>query len=417
MNSSPDQLREQMLRYLDGTLSEAEIRELNHQLQTIPAQRREFAELLRQQIQLSEMGTELADKILPLPARPVHRRWARLAALAACLAVLLTISAFLFPVISRPPAFHLAGVTGEVWVQRGDVKRRASVSTTVLPGDKIQTFFGASADLQDVHDATHFHLREESTFTCWPTGLRQWSLERGTLEAKVAPQWRGEQLSFITPQAKAVIVGTEFLLASDAMSTHLAVTRGRVQLSRVSGSEMVEVPAKYFAVVTEDRLGAARSLPPKGAGTGLLGEYFAGKEFNTPTVRRFDPNVQFDWSTNRPVRGLDADHFLVRWTGSLEPRFSERYTFDLVADDGVRLWVDGRLLVNQWVIKSRQTNMHGEIALVAGQKYDLKLEYFESSGKAFVSLYWQSESQPHEIIPTSQLYIPNTNIVLPVGKP
>ena len=101
----------------------------------------------------------------------------------------------------------------------------------------------------------------------------------------------------------------------------------------------------------------------------------------------------------------------------MEPKFSERYIFELVADDGVRLWVDGHLLIDQWVIRSRQTKMRGEISLIAGRQYPLKLEYFESSGKAFVSLYWQSDSQPREIIPTSQLYPAATNSLSITNKP
>jgi hypothetical protein len=147
---------------------------------------------------------------------------------------------------------------------------------------------------------------------------------------------------------------------------------------------------------------------------------------------RFDPTRPFEpWARglarrvalanlrkhNRPVRGLDADRFLVRWTGLLEPRFSERHTFELVADDGVRLWVDGQLLVDQWGLKSQQTKMRGEMALVAGRKYALKLDYSENTGKAFVSLYWQSESQPREIVPQSQLYPPDTNAVRSASKP
>jgi len=50
--------------------------------------------------------------------------------------------------------------------------------------------------------------------------------------------------------------------------------------------------------------------------------------------------------------------------------------------------------------------MCGDIALSAGRSCELKLEYFEASGKAFVSLYWKSESQPREIVPTSQLFPP-----------
>jgi hypothetical protein len=155
----------------------------------------------------------------------------------------------------------------------------------------------------------------------------------------------------------------------------------------------------------------ARPLPANGLGTGLLGEYFSWGNFTKPTFRRLDPRVQFDWGADKPGRGLNEDHFQVRWSGTVQPKFTERYYFELVADDGVRLWVDGQLLIDQWVIRSRQAKMRAEISLAADRQYPLRLEYFESSGKAFVSLYWQSDSQPRESIPTMQLYPPATNIV------
>jgi hypothetical protein len=60
--------------------------------------------------------------------------------------------------------------------------------------------------------------------------------------------------------------------------------------------------------------------------------------------------------------------------------------------------------------------MRGEVALQAGRKHDLKLDYYEFSGKAFVSLYWQSDSQPRELIPARQLYPPSQTVLPNHGK-
>lgn len=414
MNDFPDHLREQMLRYLDGTLNELETHELGVALKSSSDLRREFAELLRQQVQLGELGTEQADKIVPLPATSPPLRWnliGKIAAIAACLALLVSLALWLGSPIGRRPAARFTQVAGEVWIQHGDVQQRATISSAFQTGDTVQTGFGGAADIKFTDEKTHFHLREETVLSWAARHPQRLALEHGIVEAKVAPQPQNEKLTFATPQGEASVLGTELQLATDATSTHLSVIEGRVQLRGFNTGEVIAVPANQWAVLAEGAPLVAHPLPPNGSGTGLLGEYFPWGNFTTPTFGRIDPQVQFDWGTGRPGRGLNEDHFQVRWSGTVQPKFTERYIFELVADDGVRLWVDGQLLIDQWVIRSRQTKMRGEISLSAGRQYPLKLEYFESSGKAFVSLYWQSDSQPREIIPATQLYPPATNQV------
>jgi len=141
-----------------------------------------------------------------------------------------------------------------------------------------------------------------------------------------------------------------------------------------------------------------------GNGTGLLGEYFAGKELaGKPVVTRVDPTIAFDWLLNGPAPGLPADGFSVRWRGQVVPRFSETYTFQTYSDDGVRVWVDGKLLIDDWKNQAATANQ-GKIALEAGKRYDIRVEYYEQDRTANMMLAWVSPSQPYEIIPKSRLY-------------
>jgi hypothetical protein len=317
----------------------------------------------------------------------------------------------------RQPEARLAAIKGEVWIQQGDGKHRAKTGMVLRLGEIVQTSFGAEAVLAFDTEPSRLLLAEESVFALPVSNAAPYVLEVGTLSAVIAPQSRGRPLRFHTPHAEVIILGTKIRLTCNASTTHLAVDEGLVQLRRVADGASVQIGTGQFVAVSETEPLAPNSLPSKGQGTGLLGEYFPGKQFSKVEFRRVDPVVQFDWGTQPPGPRLNFDHFLVRWTGLVEPKFSERYTFELVADDGVRLWVDGRLLIDQWDIRSRQTKMRETIGLEAGRKYDLKLEYFEASGKAFVSLYWQSDSQPREIIPQRQLYPPATNVFSPATKP
>jgi hypothetical protein len=146
-----------------------------------------------------------------------------------------------------------------------------------------------------------------------------------------------------------------------------------------------------------------------GQGSGLKGEYFSNhaKVFTgTPTLTRIDPMVNFDWGNGSPDPSISADTFTVRWTGQVQAQFSEPYTFTTTSDDGVRLYVNGTLVIDQWIDQG-PTDWTGTIALQAGQLYDIRMEYYENGGGAVAKLAWSSPSTAQAIIPTNQLYPPN----------
>ncbi len=156
-----------------------------------------------------------------------------------------------------------------------------------------------------------------------------------------------------------------------------------------------------------------------GRGTGLLGNYwtnttsvaFTNGTFSTvPTLVRTDATVNFNFGSAGPAPSIGKTNYVVRWTGSVQPQFSEPYTFSTTADDGVRLYVNGRLIINDWVSQPA-TTMSGTITLKAQQLYNIELDYFyvtNDSNGAQVNLSWSSPSTPQAVIPQTQLY-PDTN--------
>jgi len=139
------------------------------------------------------------------------------------------------------------------------------------------------------------------------------------------------------------------------------------------------------------------------AGRGLLAEYFDGPDFTRIKGTQVDAAVNFDWGNGRPHPEVHQDSFSVRWTGWVQPLHSETYTFTTLTDDGARLWVDGRRLVNTWQEQSA-TEQSGRISLAAGRRYRIKMEYYDDSSDAVAKLLWSSPSQRKEIIPKTQLY-------------
>lgn len=147
-------------------------------------------------------------------------------------------------------------------------------------------------------------------------------------------------------------------------------------------------------------------------GNGLRGDYFDNMDFTDQKLTRIDPRIAFNWGTRalNPLSGRDT--FSVRWTGQVLPLYSEEYTFITLSDDGVRLWVNGIQLIDNWTNHSEVTNQ-GKIKLNAGQKYDIRLEFFNNTGDATIHLSWSSPSQSKQVIPQGQLFGVTTDSGLP----
>src|SRR5438477_2984625 len=138
-------------------------------------------------------------------------------------------------------------------------------------------------------------------------------------------------------------------------------------------------------------------------GTGLQATYYDNTNFTGAKVSRIDPQINFNFGTKSPVAGIAADTFSVRWTGLIKASFSEAYTFKIVSDDGVRLWIAHKPVTSSWAQTGKATLTSAPIILSAGKKYDIQLEYLEKTGSASVQLYWSSASTPQAIVSTTAL--------------
>jgi beta-glucosidase len=135
---------------------------------------------------------------------------------------------------------------------------------------------------------------------------------------------------------------------------------------------------------------------------GLKAEYFRGRDFSgAPVTTRIDARIAFRWDRGAPTddlvaRGelpsanaLPGDDFSVRWTGQLLPPESGRYELVVGANDGFRLFLEGRELLDGWETNERVRSRSVMIDLEAGKAYDLRLEYFEDIRDAEVRLAWR----------------------------
>jgi hypothetical protein len=194
--------------------------------------------------------------------------------------------------------------------------------------------------------------------------------------------------------------GTVSFSAPSALSTTASFS--------ASGAYSLRLTASDGALSSSDVVNVTVN-PAPGAGTGLTGRYYndpgTGSNFTTLVHTRVDATVNFDWGSGSPVPGVvQANNFSVRWTGQVEAPVSGNYVFSTQTDDGVRLWINGVLRIDKWSDRASKTNTSAPVALVAGQKYAVVMEYFERTKNATARLRWSYPGQTTQVIPRARLY-------------
>ena len=212
-------------------------------------------------------------------------------------------------------------------------------------------------------------------------------------------------------QINVLDAGTGKVLNSETLSNF---SGGQYLVWNISGHVQFQVTnlvGGSNAVISGIFFGGPKSMI--GTGTGLTGQYYSDTSLQNLVLTRTDPTVNFTWPNDTaPVAGLPNDNWSVKWTGQVQAQYSEAYTFKTVSDDGVRLYVNGQLVINDWTYHSATTDTSAPIQLAAGQKYAVEMDYFEGTGAATAQLLWSSPSTPAEIVPTSQLYGSSTPVNL-----
>lgn len=171
----------------------------------------------------------------------------------------------------------------------------------------------------------------------------------------------------------------------------------------LGAGERVTLPQGPGAwVITNVELGPSEN--------GLAAEYFDDAELGgPPVIARRDRRIDFDWGEGSPAGAIGADTFSVRWRGFVVPRYSETYTFSTATDDGSRVWIDGRLVIDDWTTHGADAIKTGTADLVADRRHSIVVEYFENTGFASARLSWASARQAAEVVPADRLFPPREN--------
>ncbi|HEY79504.1 MAG TPA: PKD domain-containing protein [Caldilineae bacterium] len=171
-----------------------------------------------------------------------------------------------------------------------------------------------------------------------------------------------------------------------------------------------EVRVEYFQS-KDDSLIQVNFGYDAGAYPDWKGEYFNNPSLQgEPTTVRNDREINFDWGTGAPAPGLPTDNYSVRW--SRHAQFDEGdYLFTVEVEGGVRLWLDGRLLIDDWTSGPFRTRTAQSGVIQAGP-HDLRVDYFKTAGNGRIRVSWQPlTGQP----PTAVIDLPTQTIV--AGEP
>ncbi|HVH44814.1 MAG TPA: family 43 glycosylhydrolase [Labilithrix sp.] len=157
------------------------------------------------------------------------------------------------------------------------------------------------------------------------------------------------------------------------------------------------------------------SKPPPKPVPGLHAEYFDG--YRDKLVERIEPNLDHDWKADPPAAGIGKDRFSVRWTGTLTPIVTGATTITIDADDGTRVWIDGKLVIDDW--HAHFTERHSaDVELTKDQPVSLRVDYFEADLDASARLSWAAGAKlPKQIIPGDRFMTTNQPSGLAGPKP
>jgi beta-glucosidase len=190
-----------------------------------------------------------------------------------------------------------------------------------------------------------------------------------------------KKLAVIGPAANVFLHGSTGYHGTNA---HLVTPRdgivrragSAISVSFVAGTLLPSGDGIPTAPVPESMLRAPDGQP------GLRGEYFENRTLSgAPALSRIDTQLDFSWANGSPATGVPSDDFSVRWTGKLVPKASGHHLLSITGDDGYRLLLDGKPVVEDWTEHAPRTR--GAITtLEAGRSYDVVLEYFERAGGA-----------------------------------
>jgi alpha-D-xyloside xylohydrolase len=185
--------------------------------------------------------------------------------------------------------------------------------------------------------------------------------------------------------------------------------------AKLVSDEFMYGPSFLVAPVTEPdpNIAAAKTVPipsanltdKNGASGALTGSYYVGQNFDQFAFARRDSVLDFNWTDTPPAPSIPHDHYSVRWQGSILTKDAGEYTFQLSGNDGMRLFVNNQLIIEDWNSRSTLTKS-AQIKLPAHTQVPVTIEYYQDTTDAVLSLQWAPPADSSAGAATRLVYLP-----------
>jgi hypothetical protein len=187
------------------------------------------------------------------------------------------------------------------------------------------------------------------------------------------------RFSLMADDKATLYVGDRMVLRVPALGS----SQGTYDLALLQGSQKVTVEYREFTGNASVRLSWQKISP---SFTDWKGEYWSNADLTgNPVISRNDKSIDFRWREKAPVLGMPKDKFSVRWTRTVN--FQDAlYRFSAKADDGIRVYIDGKRLLNEWHAATGNTIYTFDKQLKGN--HTIVVEYYEGSGNAVVKFWW-----------------------------
>jgi hypothetical protein len=134
---------------------------------------------------------------------------------------------------------------------------------------------------------------------------------------------------------------------------------------------------------------------------GLIGSYFSDINLTTKIVDRIDPQINLAAVASQLPSGINPQQFSVTWQGYLVPTETGDHTIYTQTDDGVRLYIDGKKVVDKWARYRGENSV--TVPLQSGVKYPIRMDYFQQWNDGYAKLLWQTPNGTKALIPSGCL--------------
>ena len=223
----------------------------------------------------------------------------------------------------------------------------------------------------------------------------------------------------------AAATATSYNIKRGASATGTFTTIGTSTLTNFQDTTALNGTTYYYEVTAVNGIGegppsnVVSATPANGLdGTGVTGAYYNSPDVPNPKylasqfiISQVDPTINFDVNGTRPA-GVPHDNIGVIWTGAVKAPVNGAYVFTTASDDGIRLYIDGALVIDNFVYQGTTTRSTAPLTFTAGSYHTVRVTWFQGGGGGVAQLSWSYPGQSQQIVPTYALF-PNASLFAP----